>query len=153
MTFSNNGLELPTRLNTIKVERTSGMNEFSIVTGKVRTEVTLRASNLGDDIVVYIYNRNAHIGAVAIGDYDEEHQRASVSVHTRLGHKDDAIAQKAAYVISRSIKRPVCVIAGVHVNGITSEEIDQVLANADVAVQSFVEHSRQRGAEPSHGDH
>ena len=48
---------------------------------------------------MFIYNKNAHVGAVAIGEYDNEDERASVSMITRLRHKDDAIAQKAAYLI------------------------------------------------------
>ena len=99
------------------------MSEFELTKGEGRTKVTLRTNSIGNDLVVYIYNKNAHIGAVAIGEYDHEHQRASVSVVTRLGHKDDAIAQKAAHSISKSTKKPVCVIAGVHVSNITEAEI------------------------------
>jgi FixJ family two-component response regulator len=89
--------------------------------------------------VVRIYNQNAHIGAVAIGDYDDEHQRASVSVITRLGHKDDALAKEAAYLLSKSMRRPVCVIAGVHLDNITGEEIDKILANTKIAVSEIID--------------
>ena len=44
-------------------------------------------------------------GAVAMGDYDYEHERASVSVITRLGHKEDALAKEAAYLLSKSIEK------------------------------------------------
>ena len=57
---------------------------------------------------------------------------------TKLGHKDDAIAQKAAWLISKSIKKPVCVIAGVHLDNITKEEIDKLLENAGIAVEKFI---------------
>ena len=114
------------------------MDELRAVAGEGRTAVSLRADALGDNLVVLIYNENAHIGAVAVGEWDEKEQRASVSVHTRLGHKDDAIAQKAAYTISKSIKKPVCVIAGVHVENITAEEINRVLDNSDAAVEKFL---------------
>jgi hypothetical protein len=114
------------------------MGEFRAVAGEGRTEVSLRADTLGDNLVILIYNENAHIGAVAVGEWDEKEQRASVSVHTRLGHKDDTIAQKAAYTISKSIKKPVCVIAGVHIENITAEEIKQVLDNAEVVVGEFI---------------
>jgi hypothetical protein len=114
------------------------MGEFRAVAGEGRTEVCLRVDTLGDNLVVLIYNENAHIGAVAVGEWDEKTRRASVSVHTRLGHKDDTIAQKAAYTISKSIKKPVCVIAGVHVENITAEEIKKVLDNAEVVVGEFL---------------
>ena len=87
---------------------------------------------------MYIYNQNAHIGAVALGEYDPSSGRASTSVITRLGHKDDVIAQKAAYLISKSIKKPVCVIAGIHLDHITKTEINRILKNADALVSEFV---------------
>lgn len=118
------------------------MKEFRIITGEGRTAVTLEATPLGTDIIIRIFNENAHLGAVAVGEYDTVHARASVSVHTRMGHKDDVIAQKAAYNISKSLRQPVCVIAGVHIDDITPPEIDQVLVNAEKAVQAFLK-SRQ----------
>lgn len=77
------------------------MSKDKFTAGKGRNKVNLLANNLGNDLVAYIYNVKAHIGAVAVGEYDFEHKRASVSVITRLGHKDDALAQRAAYLISK----------------------------------------------------
>jgi len=53
-------------------------------------------------------------------------------VITRRGHKDEAIAQKAAYLISKSIKKPICVIAGIH--DITEVEIDELMENTEIAM-------------------
>ena len=114
------------------------MVKYELTRGEGRTTVSLLANNMGDDLVVSIYNENAHIGAVAVGEYDHEQERASVSVITRLGHRDDAIAQKAAYLISKSIKKPVCVIAGIHLDNITDEEIDKISENAMIAVEEFI---------------
>jgi hypothetical protein len=94
---------------------------------------------MGSDLVVRIYNQNAHVGAVAVGDYDYERERASVSVVTRLGHKDDALAEEAAHLLSKSTRRPVCVIAGVHVDNITREEIDKILTNTRMAVNEIID--------------
>ncbi len=114
------------------------MCEHKITGGKGRTMVTLLVRNLGDDLTVSIFNENAHIGAVAVGEYEHKENRASTSVITRLGHKDDAIAQKAAYLISKHTKRPSCVIAGVHLDDITHEEIQKFLENADSLVNDFL---------------
>lgn len=119
------------------------MKDFTIVTGQGRTAITIQSSIFGNDLIIRIFNENAHIGAVAVGEFDELQQRASVSVHTRLGHKDDTIAQKAAYTIAKSLKKPVCVIAGIHIEDITAEEIGQVLSNAESAVTEFIS-SRKR---------
>jgi hypothetical protein len=88
--------------------------------------------------VVRIYNQNAHVGAVAVGDYDYEQESASVSVITRLGHRDDALAGQAAYLLSKSTRRPVCVVAGVHLDDITREEIDKILSNSKLAVNEII---------------
>ena len=85
-------------------------------------------------MLVHIYNDNAHIGAVAMGDFDAGKQRASASVITRLGHKDTVIAQSAAYSISRATGKLACVVAGVHIDAITAEEIDEVLQKTDMLV-------------------
>jgi len=114
------------------------MVEYELTKGKGRARVTVTVNSMGSDLVVRIYNQDAHIGAVAIGDYDYEHERASVSVITRLGHKDDALAGEAAYLLSKSIRRPVCVIAGVHLDNITREEIDKILANTKIAINEIV---------------
>lgn len=114
------------------------MGEYEITRGEGRTRITLSAKSFGDDFTVFIYNESAHIGAVAVGEYDHKEKRASTSVITRLGHKDDAIAQKAAYLISRKMERPSCVIAGVHLDNITDEEIQEFLAKADSLVEDFL---------------
>jgi hypothetical protein len=107
------------------------VNRRELTEGKGRTKVSLWAFHTGEDVIVCIYNENAHIGAVAVAEYDHKEQRVSTSVITRLGHKDDVVAQKAAYSISKHTKRPVCVIAGIHINNITEEEIERVLENVN----------------------
>ena len=114
------------------------MSEHRITKGEGRTRVSLWAQGFGGELVVSIYNENAHIGAVAVGEYDHGENRTSTSVITRLGHKDDVIAQKAAYLISKHMKRPSCVIAGVHLDNITEEEIQKLLENADSLVKDLL---------------
>lgn len=119
------------------------MGEQKITKGEGRTRISLSAQGFGDDLVVSIYNENAHIGAVAVGEYDHRQNRTSTSVITRLGHKDDVIAQKAAYLISKHTKRPSCVIAGVHLDDITEEEIQKFLENTDSLVKDFLRYWEQ----------
>ena len=115
------------------------MAEYELTKGKGRARVNVTVSSMGSDLVVRIYNQDAHIGAVAVGDYDYKHQRASVSVVTRLGHKDDTLAGEAAYLLSKSMRRPVCVVAGVHLDNITAEEIERILANTKLAVSAIID--------------
>ena len=114
------------------------MGEHEITKGEGRTRISLSWQDIGSDLVVFIYNENAHIGAVAVGEYDHKQNITSTSVITRLGHKDDVIAQKAAYLISKHTKRPSCVIAGVHLDNITGEEIEKLLEVADSCMKDFL---------------
>ncbi len=107
--------------------------------GAGRTRVTVDAHNLGGDLVIFIRNECPHVGAVAVGEYDAGSHRTSVSVITRPGHKDDTVAQRAAHRISKSLKSPVCVVAGIHVDDITAEEIESILRNADLAVEELLQ--------------
>jgi len=106
------------------------MDKYTLSKGTGRTKVNLAACRMGSDLIVCIYNENAHIGAVAVGEYDDREKRTSCSVITRLGHRDDVIAHEAAHAISRRTRRPVCVVAGIHLDKITATEIDSIVENA-----------------------
>jgi len=110
------------------------MKTYRTSQGRERTRVYLQANYIGESLVVYIYNENAHLGAVAVGEYDHEERRASSSVITLRGHRDDEIAKKQAYIIARYTRKPVCVIAGIHLDDITKEEISKVLDEVDEMV-------------------
>lgn len=114
------------------------MGELELTFGEGRAEVKLMARYPGNEPVIYIHNHNAHVGAVALGEFDSKSQRVSVSVITKLGHKDDTIARAAAYRICKDIKRTVCVVAGVHLDNITQDEIEKILSNAINLVDEFL---------------
>jgi gallate decarboxylase subunit D len=118
--------------------------DYLLKKGEGRNTLYLRGVVIGDDITVFIYNDFGHIGAVSIGEYDSEHKRASVSVITRLGHKDDFIAQKAAYAICKSTQKTVCIIAGVHLPEITQDEIKAILKNAELIVDEFIDNIKSQ---------
>jgi len=114
------------------------MKEFRLGKGEGRTKIELFAYYLGEDLIVCIGNKNAHLGAVAIGEYDHKAGRASSSVITRLGHRDDEIAKREAHFIAKHTKKPVCVISGIHLDNITKEEIDEILSEADSLVTELL---------------
>jgi gallate decarboxylase subunit D len=118
--------------------RTRRNMEGIITEGSGRTKIYFKDFPLGTDLLVHIFNDAAHIGAVALAEYDIKNSRASVSVLTRLGHKDDAIAQQAAYSICKATQMTTCVAAGVHLDGISLEEISALLENAKRAVEKYL---------------
>jgi hypothetical protein len=115
------------------------MKEFRLNRGQGRTKIELLACYLGHDLIVCIYNENAHLGAVAVGEYDHGEGRASSSVITRLGHRDDEVAKRQAHLIARRTKKPVCVISGIHLDNITGREIEAILSQAESLVVEFLD--------------
>jgi len=93
--------------------------------------VSLTTKPIGNDLIVYLFNEHGHLGAVALAEYSAEENRASTSVITRLGHKDDVVAYSSAQKLCKLLKKPVCAIAGIHLDGITEEEIARITRNCD----------------------
>lgn len=122
------------------LEKDNAMSQFRLVRGEGRTKVIMEGQRMGHDLIVRLYNENAHLGAVAVGEYDEASGRASTSVITLLGHKDDVVAQKAAHELAKATMRPVCVIAGIHVDNITDAEIDAILGNCTSLIDDYRKH-------------
>ncbi|MBN2319266.1 MAG: hypothetical protein JXR49_09325 [Acidobacteria bacterium] len=107
--------------------------------GVGRTKVSLSAQSMGNDLIVRLFNSQGHIGAVALSEYHPGEKRASTSVLTRFGHRDDSIAYMAAYRICRHLKKPVCAIAGIHLDDITKEEIEQIVKNCRILVERYLD--------------
>ena len=110
--------------------------------GTGRTRVSLSIQSIGKDLIVRLFNKGAHIGAVALSEYHPGEERASTSVLTRYGHRDDTVASMAAYKICRRLKKPVCAIAGIHLDDITKKEIEKIVENCKILVDRFLESSR-----------
>ncbi len=107
--------------------------------GSGRARVTLSVEPVGDDLLVRLYNGQAHVGAVALAEYHAGARRASTSVLSRYGHKDDGVAYAAAYRICRQLRRTVCAVAGIHLDRIRKEEIEQIRANCSALVDRFLD--------------
>ena len=113
------------------------MKRKLLTQGKGRTKVNLSTNWIGEDLIVCLFNENGHIGAVAMADYSKSENRASTSVVTRLGHMDDPIAYAAAHKLCKCLKRPVCAIAGLHVDNISEAEIAEIVQNCEALVEKL----------------
>jgi hypothetical protein len=114
------------------------MKPVLLTEGANRTRVNLTTSRIGNDLIVYLFNDQGHIGAVAVSDYADQENRSSTSVITRLGHKDDSVAYRAAHRLCKKLKQPVCVIAGIHVDDISGLEIAEITDNCDKLVDTLL---------------
>ena len=107
--------------------------------GSGRTKVFLSVREIGEDLLVRLFNEQEHVGAVALSEYHPGARRASTSVLTRFGHKDDVIAYTAAYKMCRRLQKTVCAVAGIHLDAVTEEEISRLKANCDRLVERYLD--------------
>ena len=105
-------------------------------------DIHLRIEFAGPDLVCTVTGgTDPHAGAVALAEPPETmhpvtgepilRDGVSLSVLTGEGHKDAPIAEMFAKGLCEKYGVNVCVIAGIHVNGAGTEEIELLVNNAE----------------------
>ncbi|HHX50678.1 MAG TPA: hypothetical protein GX711_04500, partial [Clostridia bacterium] len=69
---------------------------------------------------------------------DPSKTSATTSVITLMGHKDDEIAKPSAERLARELEQPVALVAGVHLESPTPEEINTVIDLATELLDEIV---------------
>ena len=109
------------------------------ITRKVgRAELVLDAKKLGDDYLLTLTGGKEHAGAVAVGSFDEKSQRASSSVISLPGHREEQIALQGARHVSKATRQTTVFIVGIHLDDITPEEIRDTVSVSGEMVKSFI---------------
>ena len=112
--------------------------------GKGKTQVQVEVHQYSDGLSILLYGGDKpHIGAVALSVprqslKDKRRTSCSTSVLTLTGHKDDLIARDMAETISKNIKKTVAVIAGVHIDKATDNDIEKVKKNCRKASKKLI---------------
>lgn len=109
-----------------------------------RTELVLEWSEIGNDLVITMEGGRKHVGAVAVGQYDENSGHASASVITLPGHRDDEIALYGARRISAFTKTATVFIVGIHLDDITVDEITEIVGFSKQMVDRLIESLKER---------
>jgi gallate decarboxylase subunit D len=105
-------------------------HNFSGVKG--RFEVVALVYELDIDCLVILYGgTRPHIGAVGLGQVrpslkDPEAISATSSVFTYVGHKEDVVAKAVSEELTRRLGRNTVVVAGIHWDGLTEEDIGTI---------------------------
>ena len=109
------------------------------ITKKVgRAELILDAKKLGDDYLLTLTGGKEHAGAVAVGTFDEKSQRASSSVISLPGHREEQIALQGARHVSKATRQTTVFIVGIHLDDISPEEIRDMVSVSGEMVKSFI---------------
>ncbi|RXA20499.1 hypothetical protein EQO05_05065 [Methanosarcina sp. MSH10X1] len=110
--------------------------------GKI--EIALDAKKIGEDYLFTLTGGEEHVGAVALGLYDEKSQRASSSVLTMPGHREEYLALQGARQVSRATKKTSVFVAGIHQDNVSPEEIRDIVSAADEMLESFIAFYKKR---------
>jgi hypothetical protein len=103
-----------------------------------RIEITLDAKIIGDDYLLTLTGGDEHIGAVGVGHFDEKSRRASSSVVTMPGHREEQLALQGAREVSSATRKTTVFVAGIHLDNINPEEIKDVVSAAEEMITDFI---------------
>jgi hypothetical protein len=107
-----------------------------------RIQLLLKGESAGTDMFFVLSGGREHIGAVAMGIYDRESRRASASVISSPGHREDEIALRAARKISAVTQSTIVFMVGIHVDNITVDEIREILKASEAMIDELIENLR-----------
>ncbi len=94
--------------------------------GKI--SLLLEWEKIGSDYIVRLTGGRAHVGAVGVGNFDSLSGRASSSVITTPGHREDELALLGARKLSESGHLTIVFIVGIHADNINKEEIKEIVS-------------------------
>ena len=104
-----------------------------------RAELVLEHKQVGGDHILTLTGGEEHVGAVAVGLFDEKSGRASASVISLPGHRDDGIALDGAQRVSKITKAATVFIVGIHLGNITKDEIDKIIVASKQMTDKFID--------------
>jgi predicted esterase len=125
------------------------MNENQISVGKGKYKIDLTAITTADGFIITIVGgEKPHVGAVAISIPRPSLKNSSkisttTSVFTLIGHKDDVLAKPAAEKLAKKLKQTVVVVAGVHIDEASEEEIKELTTNSMQGIRLFLKKAKK----------
>ena len=111
-----------------------------------RININAKTFLVGDDICVIISGGDSpHIGCVTLSVprpslSDKSKTSATTSILNLIGHKDDEAAKYVSQTLSSKLNKNVVVTCGIHVNNITTEEIDTAICILKELTTLLIEH-------------
>jgi gallate decarboxylase subunit D len=110
----------------------SSVKSFAVSVRKGKFKVNAAIHEMGPDILVAVWGGTyPHIGAIGMAQVRQslraaEETSATSSVFTFLGHKEDLLAKPLAEEMTRELARNSVVVAGIHWDNLTDDEIRTV---------------------------
>ncbi|MCX5799690.1 MAG: hypothetical protein NTU90_09065 [Proteobacteria bacterium] len=121
------------------------VRSFAVSEKKDNFEVFAEVHELGSDCLVILWGgTKPHIGAVGIAQVrpslrDPEKVAATSSVFTFVGHKEDVVAKTMSEELTRRLARNTVVVAGIHWDTLSEENIKNITAICHRLMEQVVE--------------
>jgi hypothetical protein len=104
-----------------------------------RVQLLLKGESVDKDMFFVLSGGREHIGAVAMGIYDKESCRASSSVISVPGHREDEIALRGARKVSAVTQSTTVFMVGIHVDTITVDEIQTIVKASEKMIDELID--------------
>ena len=115
-------------------------NQFNDTIDEGKFKVNLHAITSGDDLTVVLGGGvKPHIGSVVIACPNKS-KNVNYTIWTDEGHKDNVIAEAVATELIKNFDfdKNVVVIAGLHIDHATNEDINRLINNSNSLVDNLI---------------
>ncbi len=123
-----------------KPVETDGYVQLQVGAG--RLAIRLELQPLGADWLLLLTGGRAHVGAAAVSGPGGLHELAVLGQH-----KEGPLAAECAAVISAATGRACAVVAGIHQDQATAEEIESLVANAKQGCGELAKYMAKKGGD------
>ena len=101
--------------------------------------IEITSYGIGQDVVFLVTGGAAHIGATATA-YVSEDRNVYTEVIALPGHREGELAAEFATMAAKSLNRTIVVLAGIHLEQPTKQEIEAIVAQARCRMMETLKH-------------
>ena len=118
---------------------------FEAVAGDGNLAVTGSLTLTGGGVVLQLYGgTHEHVGSVTVSVprpslMDSERTSVTSSVINLPSHKEELVGRPAAEMLAIALDLPVVCVAGIHVDGATSDELKQLTKHSEEVVRKLMD--------------
>ena len=105
-----------------------------VTIGRGRQAVVIETRAVGRDLLITLTGGQAHAGAVAMGVPRQGAAGAGARLLVQPSHREGPLAREAARLLSAAAGCACVVVAGIHQDEATPQEIAAIVANARAGV-------------------
>ncbi len=103
-----------------------------------RWGIQIREASVGRDSLFVVTGGEAHIGSVATAYFSETAKEVETQTIDVPGHREHELAAGMAKRASYLLRRTVTVAAGIHYDGISRDDIAEIVAEANSAFDEYL---------------